>query len=54
MAKERELWKDRVCRECGVTLHTSALGLKKHAVVCGFEKRTGLTVVMENEGIVVR
>lgn len=44
--------KNRVCRVCLETMqqHT-AEDLKKHAVICSFEKRTGLVVVQSLSGL---
>ena len=47
---ERFVTKLRLCKHCGDQLLTDAEGMKVHALICSFEKRTGLTVVRGSEG----
>lgn len=52
MGREARSRKSRVCRDCSRKFFVNAEGMQIHALICGFEKRTGLTVVAgENLGI---
>jgi hypothetical protein len=43
----------RECRVCKTTIFTDAEGIKKHALVCAFEARTGLVIVQKDDRLVI-
>ena len=52
MGREYDAEKGRKCWACGELIYGDGDVIKKHAVICEFEKRTGLTVLSGDKGFV--